>query len=146
MTNRTATLANAVHEHQEQADPTAEAEETEAILAEVRQRDAHLGSRLRDLIDRLQRRHGVSPDAGGTEYLSTGDAARLLGVSINTAKKWIRLGYIKGAFETPGGHLRIPSSEVERVRTLEVALSETSGLGSEELQNERRTGSPWQRT
>lgn len=43
----------------------------------------------------------------GMHYLTTGEAARVCGVHVNTIKGWIR----KGAFEAalmPGGHWRIP--------------------------------------
>ena len=40
-------------------------------------------------------------------YLTTGEAARLCGVQLNTIKNWIRNGEIP-AVRTPGGHWRIP--------------------------------------
>jgi hypothetical protein len=44
---------------------------------------------------------------------STGEAAKLLGVSFITVKRWIYAGKIK-AIKTPGGHYRIPDSEIQR--------------------------------
>jgi hypothetical protein len=44
---------------------------------------------------------------------STGEAAKLLGVSFITVKRWIYAGKIK-AIKTPGGHYRIPESEIQR--------------------------------
>jgi len=40
-------------------------------------------------------------------YLTTGEAARLCGVRLNTIKNWIRNGDVP-AIRTPGGHWRIP--------------------------------------
>ncbi len=40
-------------------------------------------------------------------YFTTGEAARLCGVQLNTIKSWIRRGEIP-AVRTPGGHWRIP--------------------------------------
>jgi len=45
---------------------------------------------------------------GGIEmYLTTGEAAKICGVKLNTIKNWIRNGDIS-AIQTPGGHWRIP--------------------------------------
>ena len=40
-------------------------------------------------------------------YITTGEAAKLCGVKLNTIKNWIRQGDIP-AIQTPGGHWRIP--------------------------------------
>ncbi|OIO72620.1 MAG: hypothetical protein AUJ57_05610 [Zetaproteobacteria bacterium CG1_02_53_45] len=40
------------------------------------------------------------------KYISTGEAARLCGVGINTVKRWIQKGELKCVI-TPGGHWRI---------------------------------------
>ncbi len=40
-------------------------------------------------------------------FLTTGEAARLCGVQLNTIKNWIRSGEVP-AVRTPGGHWRIP--------------------------------------
>jgi len=42
-------------------------------------------------------------------YLTTGEAARICGVHINTIKGWIRRGAIEAAL-MPGGHWRIPKT------------------------------------
>ncbi len=42
------------------------------------------------------------------------EAAELLGVSVDTLRKWDRLGKIK-TIRTPGGHRRIPLSEIEKI-------------------------------
>jgi len=45
---------------------------------------------------------------------STGKAAKLLGVSFPTVKRWIYAGKIK-AIKTPAKHYRIPESEIRRL-------------------------------
>jgi excisionase family DNA binding protein len=49
------------------------------------------------------------------ENLTPQEAAALLGVSYGTIKQWIYQHKIK-SFTTPGGHHRIPFSEVERIK------------------------------
>lgn len=47
------------------------------------------------------------------QYLTSGEAARLLGVSSrNTVKNWLESGYFPNAFKTHGGHWRFPKAEV----------------------------------
>ncbi len=41
------------------------------------------------------------------DYLTTGEAARICGVRVNTIKHWIHKGSIEAVL-TPGGHWRIP--------------------------------------
>ena len=48
------------------------------------------------------------------ENLKPKDAAEMIGISYPTIKQWIYEGKIK-SIKTPGGHHRIPASEVERV-------------------------------
>jgi len=40
-------------------------------------------------------------------YVTTGEAAHMLGVGLNTIKRWIANGDLRG-IQTPGGHWRIP--------------------------------------
>jgi excisionase family DNA binding protein len=49
------------------------------------------------------------------ESYSVSDAARLLGVSIPTAKRMAADGHVEG-FRTPGGHLRIIAESIEALR------------------------------
>ena len=44
-------------------------------------------------------------------YVTTGEAARTLGVGLNTIKRWIASGDLRG-IRMPGGHWRIPESEL----------------------------------
>jgi molybdopterin-binding protein len=48
------------------------------------------------------------------ELLNPRDAARSLGISYPTLKQWIYKGKIKTA-KTPGGHHRVPESEIDRL-------------------------------
>lgn len=49
-----------------------------------------------------------------TDYMTTGEAARLLGVGLNTIKRWIANGALEGV-RTPGGHWRIPEMALRRL-------------------------------
>ena len=45
--------------------------------------------------------------------ITTGKAARICGVGLNTIKSWIRSGHIRG-IQLPSGHWRIPEAELDR--------------------------------
>ncbi|TLS67674.1 response regulator [Mariprofundus erugo] len=45
--------------------------------------------------------------------MTTGKAARICGVGLNTIKSWIRSGHIK-AIQLPSGHWRISAAELDR--------------------------------
>lgn len=49
----------------------------------------------------------------GARYLTTGQVAQALEVSLVTVKKWIKQGKLK-AFRTPGDHYRVAAQEFER--------------------------------
>ena len=71
-----------------------------------------LAHRLEQVVDR---RKEEAPEPAG--YLSTGEAAAALDVSVNTARKWVRLGFIRDFWTLPGtGYLKIARSEVERIK------------------------------
>jgi excisionase family DNA binding protein len=44
-------------------------------------------------------------------YMTTGEVARILGVGLNTVKRWISSGALRGV-QTPGGHWRISKEEL----------------------------------
>jgi excisionase family DNA binding protein len=48
--------------------------------------------------------------------LSTGDVAEMLGVDRRTVTGWCIAGRVDGAYQTPGGHWRIPAGVAERLR------------------------------
>jgi excisionase family DNA binding protein len=53
------------------------------------------------------------------ELLPIGTAARLLGVSVDTVRRWADDGKIKGQ-RTAGGQRRFPRSEIDRLLGVEV--------------------------
>jgi excisionase family DNA binding protein len=53
----------------------------------------------------------------GVRYLTTGQVAKACQVSLMAVKKWIRQGKLK-AFQTPGGHFRISTSEFKRFQAV----------------------------
>jgi len=52
------------------------------------------------------------------QYYRLSEAAKLIGVSVDTLRKWDRLGRIKTT-RTPGGHRRIPLSEIKRILNIQ---------------------------
>lgn len=60
-------------------------------------------------------------------YLTTGQLAKVLEVSLVTIKKWIKQGKLK-AFRTPGGHYRVTVEELERLKTTYGFLAESSEI------------------
>lgn len=64
------------------------------------------------------------------ELLKPQEAARLMSVSYPTLKQWIYNGKVHSV-KTPGGHYRIPRSEIERFsKTTQSKRKGTSGLES----------------
>ena len=61
------------------------------------------------------------------ESLTPSQVARLIGRHRNTVRNWVNQGLIRAAKIGPRGDLRVPRSEVERVRLLLVELD--GGLG-----------------
>src|SRR5260370_24831833 len=48
------------------------------------------------------------------KLLAPGEGANILGISYRTLKQWIYRGKLKTA-KTPGGHHRVPESEIDRL-------------------------------
>lgn len=46
-------------------------------------------------------------------YITTGEAARILGIGLNTVKRWISSGALRGVC-TPGGHWRISEEDLHQ--------------------------------
>lgn len=57
---------------------------------------------------------GTPPDEAsrGDEWLGLGEAARLLGITPNTLRRWSDSGHVAG-FTTPGGHRRFARAAIE---------------------------------
>lgn len=70
-------------------------------------------------------------------FVTTGEVARALGVTINTVKSWIRAGTLE-ALRLPSGHHRIPSSELDRL----IAEGRLRGVQLNPLRERRRA---WKR-
>lgn len=62
---------------------------------------------------RKRTRSPVSDTPAVADYLSTGEVARLFGVSPSTATRWARTGAIP-TIRTPGGHYRFRARDVRR--------------------------------
>ena len=89
------------------------ARDLEDLQRDLERERPALAARLGQVVDRLRADAPVEP-AG---YISTGEAAAALGVSPNTVKKWVRLGFIRDFWTLPGsGYLKIARSEVERIK------------------------------
>lgn len=64
------------------------------------------------------------------ETLTSSEAARLLGLSSpNTVKNWLAGGHFPGAYQTAGGHWRVPRVEVEAIKRRMAELRERSVRG-----------------
>jgi hypothetical protein len=64
-------------------------------------------------------------------------------VSRNTVKKWARLGYLRDAFRTDGGHVRIPRRQVERVARLEQLIAKAPESTDPVPEPVERSDLPW---
>lgn len=60
-------------------------------------------------------------------FLTTGEIASSLHVTIPTVKRWIREGHL-GAFRTAGGHYRVTEEEVARFQTAHRIPNESGGV------------------
>lgn len=49
------------------------------------------------------------------EIMSIADAAKYLGVSIDSVRRWEKKGYIK-SFRTPGNHRRYNKKDLNRIK------------------------------
>lgn len=63
----------------------------------------------------------------GTMFV--GEAARTLGVVENTVKNWIKAGVFPGAYQTKGGHWRLPAQRVLELRDAALAAEEMNRTG-----------------
>jgi len=65
---------------------------------------------------------GLQDDPDGARLLTTGEAARLLGVSQPTLNRAVRRGRIHPTLTTPGGHRRFDSAELSAALYFEGTL------------------------
>jgi excisionase family DNA binding protein len=71
--------------------------------------------------------------------LTTSEAARHLGVSLSTVRRWSDMGYLRG-YRTPGGQRRFPVQELDEfVSSLE---DRTSGTGRFVREGDAEAGVP----
>jgi len=63
-------------------------------------------------------------------YVTTGEAAKMLGVGLNTVKRWIANGALRG-IQTPGGHWRIPDAALQSFMQAQGMRSQ--GRGQDEI-------------
>lgn len=62
--------------------------------------------------------------------LSTSQAARTLGVSLGTIRRWSDMGYLQ-AYRTPGGQRRFSAEQIEAfVKSLEPDTARAAGDGA----------------
>lgn len=96
---------------------------------------------------------GPSLPAGenrGQQWLSLGQACRILGVNPSTLRRWADAGRI-GSYRTPGGHRRFAAGDVQALMATRVkATSHYSLLGQSalarirrRLHSSKRQGAPW---
>jgi uncharacterized protein YjcR len=94
------------------------------LVAELADEQPATAERLEAVADRLREQASLEP----VDYITTGEAATALGVSPNTVKKWVRLGYITDVWALPGsGYLKIARSEIERIRAAGAPAKEKKG-------------------
>lgn len=67
----------------------------------------------------------VIPETGANDYLTTREAAQLLGVALRTAQLWVEAGTLK-AWKTAGGHRRITRESVDALLAAQAAARSPS--------------------
>ena len=76
--------------------------------------------------------------------LAPREAANILGISYPTLKQWIYRGKIKTA-KTPGGHHRVPESEIDRLIPKSLLRGDIGHAPHELPQNQRPKSAGWPR-
>lgn len=61
------------------------------------------------------------PQKPKDEFITTREAARLLGVGLSTVQGWVEAGILP-AWKTAGGHRRIPVTSIEELRRKQLAV------------------------
>src|SRR5688572_14409644 len=99
-------------------DRSASLVQLDAVADELTRRgEADLARKTREAVAALR-----TADAG-SDFVTTGEAARLLGVrSINTVKNWVREGMLEGS--QVGGRMKVSRESIERMLTSAVLARE----------------------
>lgn len=119
------------------------ARESTSILARSRRlaQDLRQEGRLEDaeVVDQLVQ--SLEQQAARSQYATTGEIARRLGVSRQTVVNWIKRGFLPGV--KLGGRLVVPAAELARVeemaRLLSVVDAEAPTATLEEIDSVSRT-------
>ena len=77
-------------------------------------------------------RSGAEASGGRRLGLSTSEAARHLGVSLSTIRRWSDMGYLRG-YRTPGGQRRFPVQELDE---FVLSLESSNAGGSSRFKRE----------
>jgi excisionase family DNA binding protein len=65
------------------------------------------------------------PQTPQDEFITTREAARLLGVGLSTVQGWVEAGILP-AWKTAGGHRRIPVASIEELRRKQLAVLDSA--------------------
>lgn len=65
------------------------------------------------------------PQTPQDEFITTREAARLLGVGLSTVQGWVEAGILP-AWKTAGGHRRIPVASIEELRRKQLDVLDTA--------------------
>ena len=99
-------------------------EEIDAALTQLP--DLEVRAAIREVLQRLIRRPSVGRKTlASPAILTPTDAARLLGASPDSVRRWCEQGRIPG-YRTPGGHWRIARRDLDQVDTFRRALEAVS--------------------
>ena len=78
----------------------------------------------------------------GSEVISVGAAAKILGISPNTVKNWIALGRFPSSYQTDGSHWRLSSAEVLAFRDAS-ARARAANAAGEPVRQTHFEGDPY---
>ncbi|MBI4491553.1 MAG: helix-turn-helix domain-containing protein [Chloroflexi bacterium] len=82
-----------------------EVEEVKQLVRELRQRHDRRAQLVERLVEQALAVAPLTPQSGAGEWLSTGEAARLIGVSPQTIKNWVTSGALDGV--RLGGRIKV---------------------------------------
>lgn len=94
--------------------------------------DAHVRTATREVLQRLIIRPSVGrKTVASPTILTPTEAARLLGASPDSVRRWCEQGRIPG-YRTPGGHWRIARKDLDQVDAFRRALDAVSKVWAED--------------